>query len=78
MAARSIPFDSRYSWMQRPYFSLTTNASQTSSVSPKNQSRFRLIALTGCEDDDEDLREIKAALESLEVLKQERLSKPHR
>ena len=35
---------------------------------------FRLISLTGCEADDEDLREIKAALESLEILKHERLS----
>jgi len=33
-----------------------------------------LISLTGCEADDEDLREIKAALESLEILKHERLS----
>ena len=78
MAARSIPFDSRYSWRDL----------YTSAVLKRDNERlpklirlaeeaiaFRLISLTGCGKDEADLREIRAALESLEVLTHERMSK---
>ena len=80
MAARPIVFDSRYTWKD-PYTAAileTDNKRLPERIRLAEESiTFRLISLTGCEENDEDLREIKAALESLEVLKHERLPKRH-
>ena len=74
MSARPTLFDSRYSW--RDFYTaaiLETDKKRLPELIrlAEESIAFRLISLTGCEQDDEDLREIKAALESLEVLKQE-------
>ena len=80
MAARSIIFDSRYTWKD-PYTAAileTDNKRLPERIRLAEESiAFRLISLSGCEENDEDLREIKAALASLEVLKHERLPKRH-
>ncbi len=67
MAARSIIFDSRYSW--RDFYTAAIlepdNKRLPELIRLAEESiGFRLIALTGCEEDGEDLREIKAVLES--------------
>ena len=81
MAARPIVFDSRYSWKDLYTAAIfeTDNKRLPHLIRLAEESiAFRLISLTGCEEEDEDLREIKAALEALEVLKHERLSKQRR
>jgi len=81
MAARFIIFDSRYSW--KDLYTAATLETDNKRLPhlirlAEESIAFRLISLTGCEENDEDFREIKAALESLEVLKHERVSKQHR
>jgi len=81
MAARSITFDSPYSWRELYIAAMieTDNKRLPERIRAAEEAiALRLISLTGCEENDEDFREIKAALESLEVLKHERLSKQHR
>ena len=80
MAARSIIFDSPYSW--REVYIAAMNETDNKRLPERIRAAeeaiaFRLISLTGCEEDDEDLREIKTAVEAMEVLKQ-RLSKQPR
>ena len=74
MAARSIVFDSRYSWKDLYKAAILETDIQRlpERIRLAEESiAFRLISLTGREEDEGDLREIKAALESLEVLKQQ-------
>ena len=81
MAARSIIFDSPYSWRELYIAAVieTDNKRLPERIRLAEESiAFRLISLTGCEEEIEDLREIKAALEALEVLKHERVSKQRR
>jgi len=81
MAARSIIFDSRYSWKDLYTAAIleTDNKRLPDLIRLAEESiAFRLISLTGCEENDQDLREIKTALEALEALKHERLSKRRR
>ena len=83
MSARSIVFDSRYSWkdLYKAAILETDNQRLPELVRLAEESiALRLISLTGREKDEADLREIKAALETLEVLKEKRLSErqiPH-
>ena len=81
MAARSIIFDSRYSWKDLYTAAIleTDNKRLPDLIRLAEESiAFRLISLTGCEENDQDLREIKTTLEALEALKHERLSKRRR
>jgi hypothetical protein len=76
MAARSFVFDSRYSWKDLYTAAIleTDNQRLPELIRLAEESiAFRLISLTGRQEDEADLREIKAALESLEVLKHKRL-----
>jgi hypothetical protein len=78
MAARSLVFDSRYSW--REFYTAAIlepdNKRLPERIRLAEESiGLRLISLTGSEGHDNELREIRAALESLEVLKHERLSR---
>ena len=78
MAGHPILFDSRYSWkaLYKAAILETDYAHRPELIRLAEESiAFRLISLTGCEENDEDLREIRAALEYLEFLKRERLSK---
>jgi len=80
MAARSIIFDSRYSWKDLYAAALLEpdNRRLPELIRHAEESiALRLISLSGSEEDCDDLREIKTALESLEVLKHERLPKRH-
>ena len=78
MAARSIIFDSRYSWKDLYAAALLEPDSRRvpALIGHAEESiALRLISLSGSEEDCDDLREIRAALEYLEFLKRERLSK---
>jgi hypothetical protein len=81
MAARSIIFNSRYYWRDLYAAAILEmdNERLPKLIHLAEESiGLRLISLTGSEEDCTDLREIKAALESLELLKHESLSKRHR
>ena len=81
MAARSIIFDSPYSWRELYIAAVieTVNKRLPERIRAAEEAiAFRLISLMGCEEDDEDLQEIKATLEALEVLKHERRPKQHK
>ena len=78
MAARSVVFDSRYSWKDL-YTAAVLEVDEKwlpELIRLAEESiGLRLISLTGSEGHDNELREIRAALESLEVLKHERLDR---
>lgn len=78
MVTHPILFDSRYSW--RDLYTAAVLETDDERLPERirlaeESIAFRLISLSGNEEDCESLREIKAALESLEHLKHERLSK---
>ena len=72
MAARSITFDSPYSWRELYIAAMieTDNKRLPERIRAAEEAiALRLISLTGCTADDEDLREIKTAVEAIESIK---------